>query len=438
MARTAGQMPRGLASFDLGALVHAVIPPLRADRLLGVGLSQGDEITAQAVACSGLAALLGLPILLLASVVLGAPLAAPAAIALGYLAMSYALVSDHPRSAAVINTIVLVGLVAWSLGLLLVGEELSRGALAAALLAPAFAAAPALARIAIAPRRDRAVSIARRNTTCLDQMAPGQAVLVVRRDGTLLAATQAACTELSIPADPSGDVGHYISLVDRPKLSDAIASCQLGAPAVEVMLQGVGAAGVAGAGFAAEVSGSEGETVSIRLRTVEPHSPAVEAPPEAPCETASLSADRSGPACDLGEAADFAVRHVEQITRSKDVALTSAVEEGVTTACERQICRRIFVLMIEGALTGSHPGDALHLTGRAMRGVALLRVVHVPVSSNGQISDFDQQSNFRALRELVDRSGGTLVIGGPADEMHISVRLDLAKPICNGNEEGKR
>lgn len=437
MARTAGQMPRGLASFEIGALVRRAIAPLCADRLLGVGPSQGDALTAQAVACSGLAALFGLPILLLASVVLGAPLAAPAAIALGYLAMSYALVSDRPRSAAVINTVVLVGLVAWSLGLLLAGEELSRAALAAALLAPGFAAAPALARIAIAPRPDRAANIARRNTACLDQMAPGQAVLVVRRNGALLAATQAARVELSIAAEPSGDVGRYVSLVDRPKLSDAIATCRPGAPAVEVVLQGGSAAGQVGACFAAEVSAGEGETVSIRLRTVEPRSSAVAAPVESPSEAAPPTVERSGAACDVGEAARFAMRHVEPSTRSKAVAFTSAVEEGISAACERQICRRILVLMIEGALTRSDPGDALQLTGRAMRGVALLRVARMPGASGGQDFDVNQLDDFRALRELVEQAGGTLVIGGPAHEMHISVRLDLAKPSCNGNEEGK-
>jgi hypothetical protein len=438
MARTAGQMPRGLASIDVGPLVHALVQPLRADGALGVEQPQGDELTTRAVACSGLVALFGLPILLLASVVLGAPLAAPAAIALGYLAMSYALASDHPRSAAVINTVVLVGLVVWSLAFLLIGEELSRGALAAALLAPIFAAAPALARLAMAPRMDRAAGIAQRNTACLDQLAPDQAVLVVRRDGTLLAATQAARTDLAIPAGPSGDVDRCFALVDRPKLSDAVARCRPGAPAVKITLHGSSDTGCEARRFAAEVSGGEGETVAIRLRAVEAQGPALQAAAETVQGIVVPTAERAGPVCDVGEAAVFAVRHAQASARSKRVLLTSAVEERAIARCDRQICRRILVLMIESALTRSDPGDALQLTGRTMPGVALLRLVRVSISSDRQAApDLDRQDDIAALRLLVEQAGGTLMVSRSADEMQISVRLDV-EPHCDKKEDGER
>ena len=428
MARTAGQMPRGPFSFDFAARVQAAVPALCASRPLGERPVRGDVLTARAIAYSGLVALFGLPILMLASLALAAPFATPAAIALGYLAASYALASRHPRSAAAINAVVLSGLVVWSLSLPLGGEEFSRAGLAAALLAPFFAAAPALARFAITPRTDAASGIALRNAACLDQLAPDEAVLVVRRDGTLLAATRAATAALQLPAGAVGsDVGRCFGLVDRPKLSDAIARCPSG-ETTEVTLQGENRGEGEAPAYTAEILAAGAGAVSIRLRSAAVGARPLTVAEPSRCGDPDPTSDLgTGPICDVGEAVAFAMRHAEANAGTRRAALTWDVGDGIWARCDRQICRRIVVLMLEGALPQSGPGDHLHLTARTLKGVVLLRLAvrpgpgspHFLESAEGNIS-------LAVLHQMVEAAGGTLVADRNPAEIRLSVRLDLA------------
>ena len=118
-----------------------------------------DELVMRSLRAAGYAALLGLPLLLLASLMLEAPIAGPALIASGYLGIAFALQSDRPARAAVLSGIVLFGLVAWLLICLASGAiPIAGPGLTAALLAPLFASAPSLARIVIASRAERAPS----------------------------------------------------------------------------------------------------------------------------------------------------------------------------------------------------------------------------------------------------------------------------------------
>ena len=102
-------------------------------RFFGLGLtwvavSNADAtphgLAARSLASVGLGALIGLPLLLLASVALGAPLAGPAAISLGYLATARALVERHMRSAMFWSVAVVLALVAWAALAPLVGGVL--------------------------------------------------------------------------------------------------------------------------------------------------------------------------------------------------------------------------------------------------------------------------------------------------------------------------
>ena len=127
--------------------------PVRA----GVAVLPQDELVMRSLRAAGYAALLGLPLLLLASLMLDAPMAGPALIASGYLGIAFALQSDRPARAAVLSGIVLFGLVAWLLICLASGAiPIAGPGLTAALLAPLFASAPSLARIVIASRAERA------------------------------------------------------------------------------------------------------------------------------------------------------------------------------------------------------------------------------------------------------------------------------------------
>jgi hypothetical protein len=429
MARTAGQMPRRLSWFDSAALVHAAVPPLRAGDARSEGLAEGEDLTARAVAYTGLAALFGLPILMLASMLLDAPFAAPAAIALGYLATSYALASDHPRSAAAINAAVLVGLVVWAASSLVAGEGVSPAGLAAALLAPFFAAAPAVARLAIAPRMDRASRVALRNTACLDQLAPREAVLVVRRDATLLAATRAAQASLRLAAGALGiDVTRRFGLIDRPKLADAIARCRPGDEPVEITTRSeCGGHSDEEAGLTVTVSAIEEGVLSIRLAAAGAGGPAAvieRRSGEGPAHGGGVTA---GPGCDIDAAVSFALRRAEPNAEARQAVLTANVEEGIAARCDRQLCRRILFLMIDSALARSGPGDALHLTARALKHVVLLQLVGArgpddEQSAAGAKTDHD----LARLRQLAEEAGGTLVTDSLAGEMRISVRLDRA------------
>ncbi len=426
MARNAGQMPRRPSWSDSEAFVLAAVPPLGEGSVFGTA---GEGRDARAIAYSGLAALFALPVLLLASVLLGVPLAAPAAIALGYLASSYALASDRPRSAAAINGVVLVGLVVWAAGMLVTGDGISRIAVATALVSPLFAAAPALARLLLAPRTDRATSVAQRDTACLDRLAPKEAVLVVQRDGALLAATRAARATLGLPAEARGaDVSRFIALMDRPKLTDAIARCRPGAEPAEIIVRGEsgGRRGQATC-FTAQVTADDENVVSIRLTVGDAVRRAKVVTLSRPRTRKRGSGLAAGPVCEVREAVDFALRHAAPIAEARGVLLFANVEAGVTARCERQIGRRILCLMVECALNGSSGGDVFHLTGRAMKSVTLLRL------AGGRIRDGEQQRGntgaqeaCAALRRLVDEAGGTLVVDESAGEMRVSVRLEPA------------
>lgn len=107
-------------------------------------VAQGGQ--AAAFHRAGLASLVLLPPLLVASLVTGAPLAVPAAAGLGYLLMARALDRDHDMRATWIHGAVLAALIAWLI-IYILGEHggASQLGMAVALITPAVAAAPAIA-----------------------------------------------------------------------------------------------------------------------------------------------------------------------------------------------------------------------------------------------------------------------------------------------------
>src|SRR5687767_3914797 len=131
MASIAGDMAREYLSTEL----RRMFPDLAGEgrRVWSAGDSLPAELlTARALTGAGVTALALLPVLMLASLVLQAPLAGPAAIALGYLAMAHAIAFRQPRRAAALSIAVLSGFVAWTLLFFLVGEgPLSWGGLIA-------------------------------------------------------------------------------------------------------------------------------------------------------------------------------------------------------------------------------------------------------------------------------------------------------------------
>jgi hypothetical protein len=163
MASTAGDMARNLIPTLLGP---------------GTGESQFDEVvrsdpTVYALAIAGLTALIALPLLMLASLLLGPPLAAPALIACGNLAVAAALAHRLSKTAAALNAGMLSGLIAWSIFYCLGADAAGSPSVAlVASLAPAFAAAPAVARFLLEPRQDNSGEAACAETRSLEKMAP--------------------------------------------------------------------------------------------------------------------------------------------------------------------------------------------------------------------------------------------------------------------------
>src|SRR5687768_4964460 len=101
MASIAGDMGRELLSAELGRLVPDLARGRRSRS--APGSLPAELLTARALAGAGLTALALLPVLMLASLALQAPLAGPAAIALGYLAVAHALAVRRRRRAAALS-----------------------------------------------------------------------------------------------------------------------------------------------------------------------------------------------------------------------------------------------------------------------------------------------------------------------------------------------
>ncbi len=423
MARTAEQMPTRSAPFDLGGVLRETLVPWRGSNAL-----EGDDGAARAIACAGAVALVALPFLLLASVVLAAPFAAPAAIAAGYLLIPRAAGLGASRGVTVASVVVPLALVMWSLGYLLLLSNPSQVELAAALLAPFFAAAPAVARQVVTTRDESAVVTAQRNAACLDRLARAEAVLVVRGDGTLLAATQAARATLGLSQETSGgDVGRCFGLLDRPKLAEAIGHCLRGEGRSEVTLSSADDRS-GRAGYTADVSDAGGGAVSIRLREVQaevPVQPEDSSPMLGVVESEAPSRNDSE-ACDVTEAVAFATRCAETMAETRGVTLSAAVEGDLWARCDRQVCRRILHLMIDGALAESRPDGAIALSGRGLRGVVLLRLALRFASDDADAPG--RAATWSGLRGAVEEVGGTLVVEETPAETRLSVRLERTEP----------
>jgi signal transduction histidine kinase len=142
MSLLARQMGREVSSSKLRGLLSIMLAGWAA----GIPVPEGaDALSERPLAYVGAAGLIALPLLLAVSSFLQSPLAAPAVIALGYLAAAHAHRAHQRRRAATWTLAVHAGLVAWTvMYVVAAGGQLSAAGIAALALAPAFAAAPAL------------------------------------------------------------------------------------------------------------------------------------------------------------------------------------------------------------------------------------------------------------------------------------------------------
>jgi hypothetical protein len=448
MASMARQISRDPFGFDLRGLVRAISAP-RAGHADGPDFLADEDLTSRAVASAGLAALVALPLLLLSSVLLAAPLAVPAAIGVCYLAVSHALSAHRLRRANLINSAILCGLVGWLIGFLLTGEgPLSHAGLIAALMAPVFAAAPAFARSLIARKavshpiaepdlRNAALT----RVACLEELTPMEQVLVLDRDATVLAASSAARKELCLLPDAfEHALAGLLSAGDAKRVLDTIARCRNEAAPIGLDL--TFDTMKAEKPLVATLSPCGDGPVAMRLRERKAIDPTAADAEERTGARGSESAriiKPAAPACDIGEAVAFALRHSSGKAEAGRLRVTSAGDPGIAAACDRQVGRRIVHLLIVSALDGCEANDTVHIFSRRLKGVVLLRTTTSPRKRAIEIErSSEDRVDMAALQALVDGAGGTLVADRRNEEGVLSVRLPLAPmPVVVSSEAAR-
>jgi hypothetical protein len=367
-----------------------------------------EATTMRSLAGAGLTGLVGLPVLMLASLLLHAPLAGPAAIALGYLAAAKALAQKLPRRAAAWSFGASAALALWGLFVFALAGPFSTAGLVSVLLAPLFAASPALARRLLRDRADPVPDAARTRVACLDQLAPSEPVLFLDDEGTILCATQAARRILRLGGGAiGGDVSRLFGIADRPALLAALARCRADGEEATLMLRREREAGLLTATIARGADGG----VTLRLAAGEELVKPVWTPATA---TACDATPPAGPHHDVREAIDFALQRLPN-EAAKRINLACEAS-GIRVAADRRLCRHLAHRMIEAALAAAAPGSEITVAARSLKGAVLLRVGF----------EGPAPADMARLAALADLAGGSLVAERAAGRSSISLRLASA------------
>ena len=233
-------------------------------RLGGTLLPDRDE-TARALASAGLAGLVCLPLLIIASLALSAPLAGPALIALGYLGCAHAMAEEEQPRAALWAAAVFGGLIVWTIVMgTRPGSGMGWPEFLAASFAPVMAIAPALARRAFS-WSSRAEAEVSDQVACLDRFAPAEALMFVDREGSIVAATRAVLVRLGLSQGSGGrDIAARIHVLDRPVFAGALARSMASRESIEI---GVRVSDTDGefSTVAATVQASDSRTAVVKL-----------------------------------------------------------------------------------------------------------------------------------------------------------------------------
>ena len=391
---------------------------------LGGGRGVPSDQTARALTSAGLAALILLPILLLASLVLQAPIAVPAAIALGYLAMAHAVAFGRPRRAAALSAAVLTGFVAWTIFVFLTGEgPLSWSGLAAVALSPLFAAAPALARRIAQPTRDAAGQAARTESACLDRLAPSEAVIFLDNRGTVLGGTKAGFASLGLGPDAMvPDVARRFQLPDRAALIQALERCAAGAQPVHMDLQ----LEDEGRSVRIELTPNLPGQLAMRIRVTTAGESAAGQLARAP---GCISVDQAVPevlSCNVGEAIAFAMRHAAPKARARGIRIACDAAADIAAAVDRRACRVMANALLDEAAARCAANSEVRIAARLTRGAVLVRIGFQPDASQGGPAEEPRATIVhRSVAELVDQAGGTVLVEPPDPSGMLSIRLAL-------------
>jgi hypothetical protein len=182
-----------------------------------------------------------------------------------------------------------------------------------------------------------------------------------------------------------------------------------------------------------------GESLAVRLCEAETPTPqreegAADAHAVAGARLAGLEMREVGASCDIDEAVAFAVRRIGARARAKGVVVAADDGAGGAAACDRQVCRRVLSLLIEGAAMSAARNDAVLVLARSLRGAVLVQVVLQSAAAGSPSAEaFRSMVDQSGARELVEGVGGTLLVEALPNGARASVRLASA-PLPMANE----
>jgi hypothetical protein len=436
MAKATSRMISAVRRLSLGSMTpHSDRGRVGESRLRAIGwpgaaVVSGEAQTLNPFETVGWGALLMLPFLILASLIAHAPLAGPAALALGYLLAARGPASRDSRASLTPLAIVLASLVIWTIFVALwAAKPFTLSGWTSATLAPAFAAAPALVSRFCSPRR--APVPAGEVVGWLDRLAPREMVLIIDASGALLAGTRAALALFKNALSEMGaTVGETLSVEDRAALLQALASAARGAGPVNLILPSLVLGKGAGRAVRAEILPAGSGLFALKIELAEPAVHANSERESVGAVTASLiktDQDRFGECCDLGDVLVFALERVRPMLIERRMAVQVHAAPSLLAACDRQSARRIVTALLECALAESGTGASLDLSARAIKGAALIRVTaRDDHDETARLLSFQDAAREADLAAAIDVCGGTLMIEGAARAVVASVRLGLA------------
>jgi hypothetical protein len=300
----------------------------------------------------------------------------------------------------------------------------------AALLAPLVAAAPAIARLLLAPKAAPAVvehdlrQAALQRLRCLEELAPAETMLVLDGRGVVLGASPAARRLLRLLPDAiESRVDSVFASDDAALLLNAMERCARG-EAVEVRLAGHNCAGT----LKATLSRCSDDTVAVRLQTWREE--LMPSQKVARME-AQAAAEPPLPICDIGEALGFTLEHLRRKAEARSIGLSLNVEAGAAAVCDIQLGRRILRGVIDAAIKESRDDTELDISARRLRSVVLIRAAcrrdpAADVGSDTEMSGKCRRESDAALHSLAEAAGGTLVVVREAGDLTFTVRLPAA------------
>lgn len=396
-------------------------PDWRASRRNPSRAAEADDILARATAAAGLASLVALPPLLLASVLLSTPFAIPAMVGVGYVPLARAIRSGDGVRGNLLGVIVIGALVTWLTVHLALGGGASVMGLAAAMLAPLTAAAPAVmqgilsrANTARRPSSDLREGALRR-LACLEELDPAAAVLMATQDGSVLAASREARRLFRLLPDAfEYDIASFLEPDQCSALISEMERVRCGeGREIEVktddrMLK-------------TGLSRCDDGTVAMRFRATvaAEEKPTAKAPasPKARGEAPAL------PTCDVAQALTFVLRHAEATAHARAVGLSFDSEASVAASCDERQARRILHSVIDAAIAECWASGHVHVCLRRVRSVVLVRVTCNRNTLPAGSATAARPAGDAALNAMVEAAGGTLLVDRAGGEGILSVRL---------------